>query len=332
LSLTCTGFTGTLAMSQDLTSAGSVTLAAAMTINGSAQLIVSAAATLTSNGKTWPTALRLNSSLTFTLADNWDIDGVLTIGHANGGVTINGFQINAGGGAAKATQNGVISGTTAFVFDGPGTWSIDTTGGSWNIPTTINLAGTLNIGGAANQLNLGTATLTYTAGTVVPAANHTLALTAAITLDTNGISWINFTSTANTNYTVTLTSDLTVTGLATIGAGTRTHTYNTGTLKLSGGLRWNGTSGTLTGTSPIHLLATQTVDASASTTAMILSPIVINNSGATITFDATNCPLIDLDNLTLTAFTALVIDGVTLSSGGGGGTTIAGTPMMRGMV
>src|SRR3989344_3853628 len=54
LPLNFTGYASTITMTAGLTISGSVTLVAAMTIAGSGTLIVNAAATLTSNGKTWP--------------------------------------------------------------------------------------------------------------------------------------------------------------------------------------------------------------------------------------------------------------------------------------
>src|SRR3990167_103117 len=84
-----TGYVNTITMSQQITVSGSITLVSAMTISGSGALIVSATSTLTSNGKTWPNSLNLSGGSTYTLADNWDVDGLLAVGGSS--MTINGF-------------------------------------------------------------------------------------------------------------------------------------------------------------------------------------------------------------------------------------------------
>ncbi|MEK9135040.1 MAG: hypothetical protein AAB451_01970, partial [Patescibacteria group bacterium] len=106
-------------MTAGLTISGSVTLVAAMTISGASGLTVNAAATLTSNTKVWPNALTCTGAVTFTLADNWNVDGLLTIGLNS--ATFNGFQITASAGlthAGSGTQ--VVSGTTNLILDGTG--------------------------------------------------------------------------------------------------------------------------------------------------------------------------------------------------------------------
>src|SRR3989344_1900035 len=80
LTLNFTGYASTITMTAGLTISGSVTLVAAMTIAGTSGLIVNGTSTLTSNTKVWPNALALQGTSTHTLADNWNVDGLLSVG------------------------------------------------------------------------------------------------------------------------------------------------------------------------------------------------------------------------------------------------------------
>ena len=86
-----TNWTGTLTMSAILTSSGNVKLVSGMTIAGASGLTVSTTATLTSNGKTWPNNLTFSgTSQTYTLADDWTVNGTFSVGNS----IVNGNIIN----------------------------------------------------------------------------------------------------------------------------------------------------------------------------------------------------------------------------------------------
>lgn len=77
--VTCTGFTGTLAGSSTLTIYGNMTLVAGMTVTYSGTLSIGATSTLISAGKTLGGLQVTNSSLTFTLGDALTLSGTLDV-------------------------------------------------------------------------------------------------------------------------------------------------------------------------------------------------------------------------------------------------------------
>jgi hypothetical protein len=217
--LTFVGYTNTITMTNAITVSGNITLGAGMNIAGASGLTVNAAATLTSNGKTWPNAFTTSgTSLTWTFADNWTFGGLLsasgsTLATYNGSAILctNGFQHNI-----------PVGGTTTATITG------GTLGGSSTGAIRLNL--TINPGAAnvtiGSTFRFNGNTLTYTAGvgTVITTGSlfTTNTSTVATTLNVNGIAWNNVQLALNPG-TVTLTSDIQVNGTLTIGdAGSAT--------------------------------------------------------------------------------------------------------------
>lgn len=204
------GYTQTITHNAALTVAGNVTFATGYTIAGTSALVISAASTITSGGKTWPNAVTFSNNNTKTLVGNWTISGSLT----NTGTTVLNWTTNetlsAGG---LSSSSGGISGTAGIILTG-GTWS-----GGQAIQNNMSIAGNVTVSGGVAY---NTGTLTYTSGTVTTTGS-TLTVAAATTLNTNGISWNNVTfSTVNLTYTIN--SLLTVTGTLTISPSNGTYT------------------------------------------------------------------------------------------------------------
>jgi hypothetical protein len=212
--LNLTGFLGTLNFTNTLSVNGTLLNfgLGTYTVTGTANLrLLSAGMTITSNGTTYTGNVEfVNNAVVYTLADNMSCSGTITAISAN--PIINGNTLFIGGNLTNSTTN-LISGTTAFVFNGTGTWS-NTSNGRLTNNTTINTSGTLTLGA---NVYYSTGTLTYTAGTVITTGN-TLFIGAATTLNTNGITWNNI----NTTFTgaITLGSNLTLTDTLTVVAGT----------------------------------------------------------------------------------------------------------------
>lgn len=155
---------------------------------------------------------------TITLASNIRITGNLTF-PSNSTTTITGNNLYIGGGITITGNNQVISGTTNLVLEGTGTVSV--TAGRINNNLEINTAGTITI----SALIYANGTLKYTSGTVVTTGSTvTVPQSAAVTLDTNGVTWNNFTFNGSTN-TVTIVSKLTVNGILSCANGTISSTY-----------------------------------------------------------------------------------------------------------
>ena len=183
--LNFTGYTNTITMSFNIAVHGSLTLGLDMGVAGSSYLQINAISTMTSNGKVWPNRLNFSTNATFTLADNWSIDGLLHI--ATDSPTINGFQITASAGLLCNAAAAVL-GTTNIILDGTGTVTLPTSTTGFRLNLTINTAGTITFAAATGIYNTGT--LTYTAGTVVTTGS-TLTCTLATIFACNGITWNN---------------------------------------------------------------------------------------------------------------------------------------------
>lgn len=171
LSLDFTGYTNTITMTQQITVAGSVTLSAGMTVSGTGLLNVAAngAVTLTSNGKTWPGPLSITLGITVTLADNWTVAGLLTLGSSISTATINGNQITCTGGLRFGGTTGLATGTTVLLLTAAQTIDAPsiTTGRGLLLPVTINAPGaTITFSGATIPINIGILTVTA-AGSII---------------------------------------------------------------------------------------------------------------------------------------------------------------------
>jgi hypothetical protein len=211
LNLNLTGFLGTLAFTSNLSTLGTVNLGlGTYTVTGASALRFQTATTITSNGTSWGGIIIFASNGAFTLADNLTILGTVSFENSFA-PTINGNTLNVSGNLAH-NSTGNVSGTTAIVFNGTGTWSHTSTGALRN-NVTINTAGTLTLG---TNVYYNTGTLTYTTGTVITTGN-TLFIGANTTLNTNGITWNNISAITATN--ITLGSDLTLTGTLINGVG-----------------------------------------------------------------------------------------------------------------
>lgn len=274
LSLNFTGYTNTITMTFNITVSGSVTLVAAMGIAGNGSLIVNAASTLTSNGRTWPNALLMQSAVTYTLGDNWTVSGLVTIGQGTASMVYNGNQITCNGGLTNAaTTGGTLSGTTKFVLAG-GTVTSNHTGGGITFP--VDYAGNITFSSGGTWRVAG-GTHTYVSGTVTFAGTHTLTLAASCTFNTsNSIVWKSLT--LNGNLTLTLPTALYCDSTLTLTGGSVTQTIN-GSIYVGGGFSYNA-SGTLVlaGTGEIVMNGTGTISQGAGTVTPSF-PLIIDTTG-----------------------------------------------------
>ncbi|MFA6524621.1 MAG: hypothetical protein WC264_03950 [Candidatus Paceibacterota bacterium] len=293
-----TNYTNTITMTYQITVSGNITLGASMGISGSGLLVVNATATLTSNTKTWPNEFAFSgTSKTYTLADDWDIDGRLDLNGATAQV-INGQTIYAGGSLLSNTT-GTTSGTTNIVMNGTGTWS-NSSSGQLRLNLTFNTAGTITISG---NVYYNTGTLTYTAGTMVTTGS-TLNISTNTTLATNGMSWGNLSLTGNPA-TITQTTDNSFSGNVTIGVTTTVQTINgIYNLNVGGNFTQNGTTGYVGGTSTIIMNGTGTINCPNSTNYTNIRINFIFNTAGTITFGSNVC--FATNTVTYTAGTVII--------------------------
>lgn len=285
LSLTfTTGYTATVTINnnQSITIAGNFTdqtqhswSIATPTQNN---LGISAASTITSNGKTYPGSVNLTGSSTKTLSGNWTIGGSLTAGGQvpvlnSGTLTCVGLTMTVG-----------LSGTTTINLTG-GTWS-----GAGVLQNSLTLSGNVTVSGTVFD-NGGT--LTYSSGTITTTSSI-LTIGASITLNTGGVTWNNVTINAGTitNNSALSTGTLIISGSATF-AGTSGWT--------TAAALFNATSGaTITLKNGLTYTITASLNAFTSRTGSIL--LITSDSGTltaalTLQAGATNSTLADFTRI-----------------------------------
>lgn len=217
LSLTfTTGYTNTLTINTavTLTIAGNFTDRTNHTwvVSGTGAIAISAASTITSNGKTFPGPVTFSGSNTKTLSGNWTITGNLSC--ATTTTTIN-KTTNETLTCAGLGVSGTTTGTITLILSG-GTWS-------GNVGVTVSA---LQFGSGASvtvsgSVQYSTGTITNNGAASVTTTGSTWQIGASTTTDTNGISWNNITVSAN-SVTVTINSLLTATGTFSTAGSTGT--------------------------------------------------------------------------------------------------------------
>lgn len=274
-SLDCTGYVGTLTMNAQLTVSGSVTLVSGMAVAGTSTLVVDATGTITSAGLAIPWAVTLAPATTgtITLADNWDVDGLLTLGSsANVTKVLAGNTIYAGAGVSINSRGFQTSSTTTnIIMNGTGT--LQSIAGSFALhyaPITINTAGTVTFG---TNIYVGVGGLFYVAGTVVTTSStvNISSANATCVLDLAGITINNLTFLGGGCIT-TLNSAITMNGTLSTGNAT----CNGFSITCSGSL--TAGNNIFAGTTTVILNGTGTWSATGAS-AIVATNLTINTSG-----------------------------------------------------
>jgi hypothetical protein len=173
-------------------------------------------------------------------------------------------------------NTGGVTGTSAkIIFIGTGTWSQNiSAGGSYAINTDVSSSGTLTL---ASNISFAGGTLTYVTGGFNP-STFTLTLPLTSTLNTNGMTWNNVTigSAGGAAQTITLNSNLNVSGSLTLGAGSTPFTINGSNIVVTGSLSVVGTNTpSFAGTSTVVLGGTGTWSQTSALSSFTL-PVEIN--------------------------------------------------------
>ncbi len=215
-SITCTGFTGTLAGSSNLTVAGNTTLGAGMTNTYTGNLIISATATINTNGIDLYILTTSGNLITYTLASNIKVTNTWNVNSGSATYFSGAFTIEITGTLNANVASGSINSTsnnTIILLSGNSTF----TGYSGAINTGLIFLGfTININSVTTSITNNfrlesNVTLKRIAGVVTTTTSNLGLRGSNITLDTNTIQWTSF-STGVSGVTVTLLSDLNVTG------------------------------------------------------------------------------------------------------------------------
>lgn len=308
--IVCTGYTGTLTVTNVLTLTSTVTLAPTMTVAGAGTIAMTGAATLTTGGVTIGCALSMTGTVTYTLVDSFTVSGLLTLGATSATTTFTGaFTISAAGGFTQGGTGSQIASTggiTTIRISAAGTITApNNASAQFRLNLTIDAgAGTVTFfNGIFCYGGSNVPTLTYTSGTVVMAGSSSqLNVQGSANFATAGIVWnkINFTG----SLTATLTNDLSASGLVSMGGATNVLVLNGTNLNCPAGITLTFTSGSVSGTATIMVTGTGTLDATSVFTGRISNKVTINAPGATITFgDDFN---IDLGHFLLTSVGSIV--------------------------
>lgn len=230
-SINCTGFTGTITGSTNITVSGSITLVAAMTWTHSGIVTISGTGTLTTAGKLFSPTTINGAGITVTLGGPLDITGRnLTV--SQGTFTTNGNSITAGT---------LISQTTSVRTINLGASTLTLSNGVlFTIPDNLTFnagTSTINITGSSTVLDGGGRTfnnVTINATSCGVDGSNTIANLTVVAPATAGFSFISFA--ANALHTIT--------ALATSGtAGNRRVWLRSATYGISTRLVVNSASG-----------------------------------------------------------------------------------------
>lgn len=208
-------YIGTFTFTNGLTVAGNVTLASGMTISGTGELIVSATATLTSNGKTWPNQLRLigSSSPIQTFVGNWINNGLVSTNAITGQLKQTTTEtLTCNGGLSVLSGTGV-TGNLPIVLNG-GTWS-----GSNSISLPIIITNDITISG---NVTINNNSLTLSNGNITFTANASITISGNVSIDLKNAT-IPTVSFVNVNGTINLVSDLKIKNLVSTQSTSASH-------------------------------------------------------------------------------------------------------------
>ena len=198
-------------------------------------------------------------SSTVTLLSDFECNTLTGTSADNSSMSFNGFTIYVNVNFNISTNaNASLGGTTVVVLQGTGNYSCTGVGfGRHGIGVVINTAGTIT---SSSQITRISGSMTYTAGTFIPPTTLILGTTTgatAITLNTNGIIWNNVTT--NGIITVTLSSDMSITGLLTFGLASAPVIFNGNNFYVSGGVTLNSTTGSISGTTKFIINGSSTI-------------------------------------------------------------------------
>jgi hypothetical protein len=283
-SIVCTGYTATLTFNATLTiggTPGTVTFASGMTIAGTSDLICTTTGTLTAGTKTLTGGLQFKgTSQTYTLADAWVVNGLLTTSGTTA-ITINGGSLSVGGGFTVVTAT---NGTTVITLTG-GTWQ-----GNIYLDNSLTLAGNVDIYQIVRVRN---GTLTRASGTITfSGGSQVLNIYGSETLNTAGMTWPSIG--LQSALTLTINSLLTATVLDTGGVAQTfagTAGFTVGTLQNTSSLGANrtitltqGNTYTVTNALTFRGLDATKVYTLASSHATLLATFIFSGSTQTVDY------------------------------------------------
>lgn len=315
-----TSYNNTITFTNTLTVSGNVTLGLGMTFAGVSQLIVNANAQLKSNGKVCGVPLNLNGAstgFTYTLMDSWIVNGLFTTTGSIGGLI---YTINSNTGVETMTSNSITfnggsnssgtttTGTAQIICRGTGTvqWTNTRVGVALTLTGGAN---TITLAGTNSNVTTGFA-FKYVSGTIAGSIEFVSAITG-FSLDWGGntnflpIGVLN----SGAGHTITILSDIYMTGRIATAAGSSTTFsgaftwHQRGNVQMSTTSTWSSAGGFLGMiweglNSSSNLVWSGAVDS-------ILNMNITMNTPGTITFTNGNSLVFGSGTFTYTAGTVI---------------------------
>lgn len=265
-SFNCTGYAGTYSGAGNLVVAGDITLSSLMTITWTGTLVISAAASINTAGKTLAN-VRFDAAVTFTLLA--DMQVVNLISQTIGTKVINGFTINVTGNFTVNSGSTVTIGTTKIILNGSGTQTWSFANGSWfGNDITIDSTGTIAF--ASFQAIGSTCRLRYIRGTISTGSVLRIYGESTCILDTSLMTWetVSFLVATSGVSTSTIVSAFNCTSM-TVNNGTTVTFTGTASVVVS-----TLTMNSITGTSYLYIAPSLSVRVTTSLTSSNRDPIL----------------------------------------------------------
>jgi hypothetical protein len=213
---------GNITVSGSVYYRGNLTYVSGTITTTGSTLFINSTATLNTASVNWNN-VTINTTGVITLTSNLNIGGNFTAVSQNITVNKNTSEVVNVSNGITASQS--ISGTADIYLKG-GTW----TGGTGGAGVTVGITSNLYLDGnitLSNNVYYRTGTLTYLSGTIDTTTNNsTLNLTGSCTINTDGITWYNVSTTNTTLQTYTINSLLTINNVFTIGGNGTSMTFN----------------------------------------------------------------------------------------------------------
>lgn len=240
---------GNASIGGNVSYAGTLTYVSGTVTTTGSTLRITGNTTINTSAITWNNVTSTTATKTITLTSNLSMSGLLSILNVTVINKTTTETVTTSGGIAT-TVNATLSGTSGIYVTGG---SIVTDGSSVNnigtISNNLYINGNVTISNGSFGFYFAGSLLTYQSGTITTTGSTLVITNSTPTLNTSGIVWNNITSNGTTK-TITLTSNLSASGLLTISGATTLNKTTAERLTVANGLAVNSGLG---GTADIYL-------------------------------------------------------------------------------
>ena len=272
---------------------------ATLTMSSSDTLVIAGSCTFTDATNTW-TNIDCSVTATLTLSQTTTISGALSVATGQTFTLATNNIVVAGG--VTLNGSGIITGQTVTMTGG--TWIGASTG---SLRSNLVFNGNCTISGTVRYRD---GTITYTSGTIT-VISSTLLITHNCTLNTNGMSWNDFSFSLDGARNVTLSSALDVNGSITLSSSTNNNLHFMGSTMTVAGSISVTSGGDMRGSTVVTMDGTGLI--TTSSTGIIGFSLTINTAGTITVGSSFNYGAVDAGAATFT-YTAGTLDITTNST------------------